>query len=233
MAQRKSPWVPIVMLSLGLAGGWWLARQGLKLPEKFQTKTATQPAVKAPETTSARAVDDKRDAPVISVPAVTNVRRVDFDNFRYTPECLRNEDGARGSLTTRNGKFERNEEFDKLNFTVNQVIYGDLTGDDELEAVVLSACNTGGSGTLTEGYVYAVQTGRLVEIGRVDSGSKAYGGIVGVEIDKRVLVVERYATDEDGAHCCPKYIDTEQFHWNGTKLVARGETSRRAAPASD
>lgn len=233
MAQRKSPWVPIVMLSLGLAGGWWLARQGLKLPEKFPTKAATKPVTEALDNTPARPQDDPRNTAATSGPAVANIRQADFQNFRYAPECLRNEDGSRGNLTTRNGKFERQEEFDKLLFTVNEVAYGDLTGDGAPEAVVLTACNTGGSGTLTEGFVFTAASGRVVEIARVESGSKAFGGIVSLEIEQRTLVVERYATDEDGPHCCPKFIDTERLRWNGSKLITHGETARRPAPASD
>lgn len=232
MAQRKSPWVPIVMLSLGVAGGWWLARQGLKLPEKPPSDTSTETTTETPATR----VDDKAEGDTTDPAAgsvVDTIRKVDFRNFRYAPECLRNEDGTRGNLTTQDGKFERNEEFDKLHFTVNEVVYGDLTGEGEPEAVVLTACNTGGSGTLTEAYVYNLQAGRATEIARVDSGSKAYGGIVSLEITPGVLMVERYATDEDGPHCCPKYIDTQRLRWDGAKLVPDGSTSRRAAPASE
>lgn len=231
MAQRKSPWIPIVMLSLGVAGGWWLARQGLKLPEKSPSEVQTETPTKTPATR----VDDKTGdtTPPATGPVVDSIRKVDFRNFRYTPECLRNEDGTRGSLTTQDGEFERNEEFDKLHFTVNQVIYGDLTGEGQPEAIVLTACNTGGSGTLTEGYVYNLQAGRAAEIARVDSGSKAYGGIVSLEITRGALIVERYATDEDGPHCCPKYIDSQRLRWNGATLVPDGNTTRRAAPASE
>lgn len=196
------------MLAIGMAAGWWLARQGLDWPSR---KTAPDQA--------------KESRPV------TSIHKLDFRNFRYTPECLRNEDGTRGSLTTRDGSYERTEAFDRVSFSVDEVAYGELTGDTSDEAVVLTACNTGGSGTFTEGFVYSLVKGRAREIGRVASGSKAYGGIVSLRVGQGLLIVERYATDEDGPHCCPRYIDTTRLRWDGRNFEQVGTRTRRAAPA--
>jgi hypothetical protein len=43
-------------------------------------------------------------------------------------------------------------------------------------------------------------------------------------------VVERYATDEDGPACCPRYIDTTRLRWDGTQLLPEGVVTRRPAP---
>jgi hypothetical protein len=209
VARRSFSIVPVLMLAIGIAAGWWLAKRGLEWPQKAGVR---KPAV--PETTTAPATD---------------IRKLDFRNFRYTPECLRNEDGSRGSLTTRGGSFERDEEFDKLTFTVGEVAYGELTGDAQDEAVVLTTCNTGGSGSFTEGFVYTLQDGQPREIGRIESGSRAYGGILSLRVRQGLVVVERYATDEDGPHCCPRYIDTTQLRWDGRHFEEVGARTRRAA----
>lgn len=211
MARRRFSIVPILMLAIGIAAGWWLAKR-VEWPQQW---AARKPAQEKPAPTA----------------PVTDIRKLDFRNFRYTPECLRNEDGTRDNLTTRGGSYERGEEFDKISFTVGEVAYGNLSGDAREEAVVLTTCSTGGSGSFTEGFVYSLVDGRPREIGRIESGSKAYGGIVSMRVDQGLIIVERYATDEDGPHCCPRYIDTTQLRWDGGRFEPVGVRTRRALEA--
>lgn len=167
-------------------------------------------------------------------PAATtdaDIRAVDFRNFAYAPDCLRGEDGSGERIETSEGEFQRHGEFERIDFRVAQIVYGDLTGDGRDEAVVLTGCSTGGTAYLTEGMVYTLREGQPVEIGRVAAGSKAFGGLASLAIEQGQLVVERHATDEDGPHCCPRYLDTTRLRWDGKTLVPQGGTTRRPLPA--
>ena len=156
-----------------------------------------------------------------------DIKAVDFKNFTYRPGCAY--DGK--PVRARGGKFERPSEDDRMYFSVRQVTYGDLTGDGRAEAVVVSHCNTGGTGQFTEGYVYTMRRGRAVEILRLEQGDRAFGGIKDVRIEHGLLLVERYAPAEPGVGaCCPKYIDTDTYRVRGSRLVAVGRTKRRDAP---
>lgn len=211
MARRKKfSVVPVLMLAGGIAAGWWLATQGLQRP------APERPEEPVAKTESRGAVD---------------IRTIDFRNHRYAPDCLRGDDGKQQTVQTRDGVFERNNEQDKIHFAVAGVSHGDLTDDGHDEAVVLTTCNTGGSGVLDQGFVYGARDDQVVELGRIETGSNAFGGIVSLRINKGRVTVERYATDEDGAHCCPKYIDTTYLRWDGARLVSDGNVSRRKVTA--
>ncbi|HXG27550.1 MAG TPA: hypothetical protein VNJ47_01705 [Nevskiales bacterium] len=202
--KNRGHWLAaLVLLAVGAAGGAWLARHAL-------------PALGLDERPPARATDG-------------DIRTVDFRNFTYAVYCV-SEDGRPIEITVRDGEFRRESEHDPLLLNVLSVSYGDLTGDGAPEAAVATGCNTGGTGQFTEGLVYTMRGGQPVLIGRVEGGDRAFGGIASLAIERGRLVVERYATDEDGPACCPRYIDTTRLRWEGAELVPEGGAVRRPAP---
>lgn len=201
MPRRKQRWLgPIVLLAAGMVMGWWLARQGLPL---------LQPALVAP-----------------SPSAAGDIRQVDFRNFTYASSCI-SEDGRLTDIQVRDGEFKRERQYDSLFFSVLSVNYGDLTGDGQSEAAIAVNCNTGGTGQFSEGLVYAMRSGAPALIARIEGGDRAYGGIAGLSVENGKLRVERYATDEDGPACCPRYIETTQLRWDGNRLIETGNVTRR------
>ncbi|MBD0369347.1 MAG: hypothetical protein ICV60_00725 [Pyrinomonadaceae bacterium] len=156
-----------------------------------------------------------------------DIRKIDFQNFTYRPTCPY----ERRVIRVRGGRYERKRQGDELYFSITQIIYGDLTGDGREEAVVTSYCATGGTGRLSEGYIYTMQRGRLVELVRLEQGDRAFGGISQVDIKGGQLVVERYAPEAPGTGaCCPKYIDTQTYRLQGRRLIKVGRAQRRPAP---
>jgi hypothetical protein len=205
MARKKRRFLgSLFLLALGAAVGWWIARHGLP-----RLKPAVLPAQPA---------------------AAGDIRRVDFRNFTYQASCA-TEDGTLVDIRVRDGEFRREDKYNALSFSVFSVSYGDLTGDGHAEAAIATNCNTGGTGQFSEGMVFSMQGGQPVLLARVPGGDRAYGGIALLAIDKRQLIVERYATDDGGPLCCPKYIDTTRLRWDGAGLAQAGGVSRRAAPA--
>ncbi len=196
--------IAVVMLAIGLAGGWWLAHQ--EMPD----------LIKKPSPGAHQAEGD--------------IRRVDFRNFSYTPACLMADGEPSGaSLTVHNGTYRSEQEDNPIQFGILSIQYGDLTGDGHDEAAVVTHCNLGGTGQFTEGMVYSMQAGKPLLISRVEGGDRAYGGIAGLSITDGRLIVERFETD-DGPSCCPMYIDTTLMRWDGTQLKGEGAITRRAAP---
>src|SRR5437763_13846551 len=90
-----------------------------------------------------------------------DIHSVDFKNFSYQPYC----DGEEAQkLTTRSGEYSKETQMDgyadRIWFKVFEVSYGDLNGDGRDEAVVLTTCNTGGTGNFTEGFIYSMKAGK-------------------------------------------------------------------------
>lgn len=166
---------------------------------------------------------------VLAAPALAQVgdsqkgiRSVDFRNFTFSPACV--EQGSK--VTVKDGVFQRADPDDSVYFEVRDVIYGDLTRDGVDEAVVETICNTGGTGQFSDGTVYTMRGGKPVEIAALGIGDRADGGIHGIRIEDGVLVVERYGQENSGA-CCPEYIETERFRYDGKRFVAAGKPARR------
>jgi hypothetical protein len=151
----------------------------------------------------------------------TNIRQVDFENFTYRIDgkAVRVRDGVR-SVEGRNS------------ISVERVTYGDLTGDGKDEAaIVIEEIGWGGTGVFSCGYIYTLQNGRVRSLTRFEGGDRADGGIVDVKIQSGLLIVERNEPERvDGKAvglCCPKYVDTTTYRWNGHRLIQVGDKQRR------
>ena len=120
---------------------------------------------------------------------------VDFQNFTYRPSCAQEKPVT---ARTRDGNYTRNNGDDKMLFDVRSVNYGDLTGGGRDEAVILTNCNTGGTGQFSEGFVFTTRQGRPVLLTRIEGGDRAFGGLASAKIEDHVLIVESYAPEEPG-----------------------------------
>ncbi len=155
-----------------------------------------------------------------------DIRQVDFKNFTYSPACLEKNE----KLRARDGEYTRgtpgDPSSDLVYFKVVEVAYGDLTTDGAEEAVVVTLCNTGGTGQFTDGIIFTLRGGRAVEIVSLGVGDRAYGGIDSVAIENGLLKVSRYGTMSGGA-CCPEYVETTVYRLTGNKLVQVGKPVRK------
>jgi hypothetical protein len=204
MAKRKLSLWPVMMLAIGIAAGWWVVRYGLPLLGQFELSTTKQ--------------------------ASGDIHQVDFRNFTYPALCAA-ESGLPAGIPVRNGEFTQESEDSRFSFGILSVSYGDITGVGQPEAAVAASCNTGGTGQFSEGMVFSMRGNAPELLGRVEGGDRAFGGLAGLGIENGLLVVEHYATDDDGPACCPKYIDTTRMRWTGGRLVQDGARVRRNAPA--
>lgn len=152
-----------------------------------------------------------------------DIRSVDFKNFTYSALCIGE---AAEEITVKNGEFayEKKEDgyIDRFYFKVFGIEYGDLTGDQQDESVVLSVCNTGGTGNFTEGFVFSMRDGKPILIARIPGGDRAYGGLRTAKVVRGLLIVESNDVGELGGACCPEFVVTTRYRVSNGKLMKTG-----------
>lgn len=157
--------------------------------------------------------------------AQSGIRKIDFKNFTY--EITDGPREGKENVTVKDGEFSRISEEDRLFFSITDVAYGDLDGDGQDEAIVRTLMNAGGTGQFTNGRIYTMKGGKAFLMTEFEGGDRAYGGLVSAKIVAGVLTVERYAPGENGANCCPEYIETTRYKWNGTALEQLSDSTTR------
>ena len=163
-----------------------------------------------------------------STASTNNIYSIDFKNFHYRPSCLRLANtpakveqwqlsGSSESVVVTNGVYQSNKPDDPIDFRIFKIAYGDLTGDSNDMAIVLTICNTGGSGDFSEGFVYGMVNDQPKLLAVISGGDRAYGGIKSAMIEQGTLRVEHYGTN--GGACCPEWIETTNYQFRDGKLV--------------
>lgn len=167
----------------------------------------------------------------VSAFAQKDITGVDFKNFTYHPSCAEDSDSGK-NVTVKDGEYsyEKQEDgyVDRFYFSTQDAVFGDLTGDGKPEAVVISVCNTGGTGNFTEGYIFALRNGKPVQIAVLPGGDRAFGGIREVWIENDELWVETNDPGELGGACCPTLVITSRYKLSGSKLVESAKPLTRA-----
>jgi len=155
------------------------------------------------------------------MPVGRGIRAVDFENRTYNPSCTVT------AVKVVAGEHVPKDGSSRLTFHVVAVTYGDLTADGREEAVVTTSCNTGGSGTFTEGEIYTQGAGGVELLARVPGGDRAFGGFEGVRVGGGLLVVRRFAPETPtGPACCPKFVETSSYRLDERRLVKVGSSER-------
>lgn len=157
-----------------------------------------------------------------------DIRKIDFKNFTYDAYCASD---TTEKVTVKDGEFFKETQeldyVDRFYFQVFGVSYGDLNGDGADEAIVLTVCNTGGTGNFSEGHVFTLKSGKPSKIAYVPGGDRAYGGLRSSRVENGLLVVESNDVGENGGACCPEFVVTNRYRLQGGKLIEVGTAERR------
>ena len=163
-----------------------------------------------------------------AAPSQQPIRSIDFKNFTYNAYCA-GEDAE--TVTVKDGEYshEKQEDgyVDRVYFKIFDIAYGDLNGDGRDEAVVLSVCNTGGTGNFSEGYIFTMKGAKPIQAAQIPGGDRAYGGLREASVEKGLLIVESNDVGELGGACCPEFVVTTRYRLSGTELVKVGVSDRR------
>ena len=157
--------------------------------------------------------------------AVHDIRRFDFRNFAY--DTGGDQVRVRGGRGTYRG---RGEEVFTYSIERVSVTYGDLNGDGKEEAAVTLFYTGGGTGAFSTGFVFALRRGRLSLLAPFEGGDRADGGIREVRIRDGLLRVQRNEPERMNnvpvGLCCPLYLLTTTYRWDGKGLIQVGETQK-------
>lgn len=200
------------------------------LSNRVQTENAENQNTPDAGSFGASAVGNQDSGAADTKQAQDEIRKVDFKNFTYEPYCVGVDDKAE-KVTVKNGEFKEEKEMDgfteRFYFNVFDVSYGDLTGDNKAEAIVLTVCNTGGTGNFSEGFIYTMKGGKPALLTRIEGGDRAYGGLREAKVENGLLVVDRNDVGEMGGACCPEYVVTTTYKLSGNELATTGKETRR------
>ncbi|MEO8043239.1 MAG: hypothetical protein ABI646_11555 [Acidobacteriota bacterium] len=168
-----------------------------------------------------------------SVFAQADIHKVDFKNFTHSVHCL-GETPER--ITVKNGEYSKETQedgyVDRFYLQVFEVVYGDVNGDGRDDAIVLTVCNTGGTGHFSEGLIYSMRSGKPSLIARIPGGDRAYGGLRSARVEKGLLVVETNDVGEMGGACCPEFVVTTRYKVVGGKLQKSRAATRAPVDAA-
>ena len=157
-----------------------------------------------------------------------DIRKVDFKNFTYEPGCAYDDNKK---ITVKNGDYSYEKPADgytdRFDFKVFEVSYGDINGDNSEEAVILTVCNTGGTGNFTEGFIYTLKDGKPALFTKIPGGDRAEGGLRTAKVDSGQLIIDSNDPGETGGSCCPQFILTTRYDVSSGKLKQVGKVDRR------
>lgn len=175
------------------------------------------------------------------------IKQVDFKNYSY---WLNDKNNVRftGHVKVKNGLYEEPHEnvANYLYFRIDDVVYGDLTGDGIEEAVVVAAYGaTWATFFQTNTYVYTLSRGRPKLLGIitekrlnrdyyrlcVNCPDLIYEAILGGrKISSRVLTVEHFGGGSRPDHI---YVMSLRYRWAGRNFVLAGSFRKRRSIEED
>jgi hypothetical protein len=171
------------------------------------------------------------------------IREIDFKNFTYVwddawedapPEqwhWVTTRPKAKVSVSNGRHRFD-DEALDSDDpsrapvVSVDSVTYGDLTGDGKEEAVVSLNYSTGGTANWDYVYIFRLKEGAPFLMARMQTGSRAYGGLVGVSIQKGLLALDFADKDRMVGDCCSEGFVRVRYQWQGNHFVEVGNHDR-------
>ena len=169
----------------------------------------------------------------------TTIRQIDFDNFRYlwtaapptnVPSTWSWLTSAPNSqIATVNGlhRFhsadDDNDPLRSPALSVDSVVYGDLDGAGAEEAVVALNYTSGGTTNWDYVYVYKLDRANVTLLARMQTGSRADGGLVRTFVRHGLLVIDFADADKRVGDCCSEGYIRVSYRWQDGAFVEEGE----------
>jgi hypothetical protein len=109
---------------------------------------------------------------------------------------------------------------------VESVTYGYLDGDKAEEAIVVLNYSGGGTANWDYLYVYKLDQGAPKLIAWLESGSRAWGGLVKVQVENRLLVLDFADAKRRVGDCCSEGYIRLHYAFEGGRFVETGPSER-------
>jgi hypothetical protein len=154
----------------------------------------------------------------------------DFLNSEYASDCWEQFDGFDKVIRISKGEWSKS---DVGSFGIRRkdsqwmMAYGDLDGDGQDEAVIVTGCQGQTNFDYEEVFVFTMSSAGPKLLARLTPsdrgrGEEDNGGnfpVTGVHVSKQQLFVSFSA---GGSHACPAWAVTARFQWNGSGFVRTG-----------
>jgi hypothetical protein len=176
------------------------------------------------------------EVPTVEHNVVSLIRQIDFANFSF-PE-LPSKKCSKKVIDLTNGRYDAPEHLKKLpsadcwSVVFTGVDYGDVTGDNEEEAIVKLYAELGGNSSYSDVYIYSLVNKQPTMLWKFMTGDRADGGLKRIYSEAGKLVVELFGIDtniehlessEDVADCCPKHFTKTKYKWDGKRFQQDGK----------
>jgi hypothetical protein len=176
-----------------------------------------------------------------ALPRISSVRQIDFKNFAYPWDGGGSplEDWFwMNSIPSTNVKlsggvhrfWEEVEPGEDRNrapgLWMESVTYGDLDGDQEDEAAVELNYSGGGTANWDYLYIYKLDKGVPRLRARLESGSRAYGGLVHVAIQNGLLVLDFADAERRSGDCRSEGYIRVRYAWKQGHFAETGSRER-------
>ncbi len=173
--------------------------------------------------------------------SATRISEIDFKNFDYAwdvpklgaPETWKWMEGtSRSSVHVVGGRHDFAVSESPVRtyrggyLMVWSVTYGDLNDDGRDEAAVDLLFSTGGTLNWHYLYVFTLENGSPTLLGALQSGSRADGGLINVEIIQGRLVLDFEDAERQVAGCCSAGMIRVRYRLQGDHFVEVGERER-------
>ena len=163
------------------------------------------------------------------------IRQIDFRNFTYAwdePIALDTtwrwlDSSPQSHIKVSDGMYSFDDENDMEGepspfLSVDSITYGDLTGDGTEEAIVKLNYSSGGTANWDYLYVYRLRKGHLLLLGRLESGTRGYGGLIRVTVEGASLVMDFADKDKLLGDCCSAGYIRVHYRWQRGTFVEFG-----------
>jgi hypothetical protein len=160
-------------------------------------------------------------------------QNVDFRNFTYpipqgklfVPGDLKwmtNEPAINVTLVDGSYNFEEKGPGRGPSLTIDEVLYGDLTMSNQLDAIVVLDYHTGGTAWWSYLYVFSVASERPRLLGWLQTGSRADSGLYHLFVDNGGFTIDVFDPDKGMGDCCSAGFIRTSYDWKDGKFSQTG-----------
>lgn len=166
-------------------------------------------------------------SPAFSQQPSSSIHSVDFANFTYPWTTGLRVRGGTKTFTLKDGKRPEIRDASghvvEIGVYLEQVSYGDVTGDGIEDAVIVMSILTGVSAMPGQVYVYTLRGNHPKLLWSFSTGDRADGGFRKVYADNGELVAELNGPKRIGEGlCCPVRFTRTRYQWRGGRFRRKG-----------
>lgn len=167
-----------------------------------------------------------------SLSAANSIRDVDFKNFAYPLDrtgspltywrWITRIAPTKVKLSNGTHSFQTDSPYQIPMLRMTSVTYGKLAGENGEVAAVALNYTGGGTANWDYLYIYKLDKGAPLLLALMESGSRAYGGLVKVQIESGLLVLDFADGKRSVGDCCSEGYVRVRYAWKNGQFTESG-----------